>query len=257
MAYFSGRGKLYVYTRDTLGNPQAGRWVGNVPELKVAFSTERIVHMESYSGQNLQDVNIQKSTECSVSFILEDFSKENLALALYGTALSVSSGVAITAEKLGGTPDVTSLAVGQSFVAAKRNGTSVVVKDSTGSPKTLTLNTNYTLDAASMTIVLTDVTTGGPFVGPLKVDYTPGASTEVGMFSATPVDLFLRFVGMNKVDSSKAVTVDLYRVSLDPTSDFNLLTEELSQMPLAGTALVDSTKASTASLGQFGAVYQA
>lgn len=28
-----------------------------------------------------------------------------------------------------------------------------------------------------------DITTGGTFTGPLKLDYTPGTSTEIGMFN--------------------------------------------------------------------------
>lgn len=254
--YFRGQGKVYIGTRDANGTPQALRWVGNCPELKLGFETEELEHKESYSGQSLTDLKIVKGKSSSVSFILEDFQKANLAMALNGTALEVAAGTAITGETLGGTPAITTLKVGDVFVAAKRNGTAIVVKDSTGSPKTLTKDTNYTIDAASMTITLVDVTTGGPFVGPLKVDYTPGNSTEVGLFNAPASEYFLRFVGMNTADSSKPVIVDLYKVMVAPTKEFSLITDDLAQLELEGSALLDGTKPSSAALGQFGAIYQ-
>lgn len=255
--YFRGQGKLYVGTRDALGNPQAMRWVGNVPELKLGLQVDSIEHKESYSGQSLTDLKIVKGKSTSLNFTLEDFNKDNLALAIYGAAMSVASGTAITGEVLGGTPAVTALAVGQVFAAAKRNGTAITVKDSTGTAKTLVKDVNYTIDPASMTITLIDVTTGGPFTGPLKVDYTPGVSTEIGMFNTPQTDLFMRFVGMNTADSGKAVTVDLYKVSLNPTKELSFITDDLAQLQIEGAALLDALKPVSSELGQFGAIYQA
>jgi hypothetical protein len=255
--YFRGQGKLYIGTRDTLGNPQALRWVGNCPELKLGLQVDNIEHKESYSGQALTDLKIPKGKSTSLNFTLEDFNKDNLAMALYGVALSVAAGTAITGEVLGGTPAITTLAVGQVFTSAKRNvGGTVVLKDSTGSPKTLTLNTNYTLEPISGTITLIDITTGGPFVGPLKLDYTPGISTEIGMFNTPMSDLFLRFVGMNSADSGKVVSCDLYKVNINPTKELSLITDDMAQLQIEGSALLDPTKPSSATLGQFGAIYQ-
>ena len=254
--YFRGQGKLYIGTRDALGNPQTLRWVGNVPELKLGLSTDNIEHKESYSGQAVTDLKIVKGKSTSLSFTLEDYNKDNLALSVFGTALSVAAGTAITGEKLGGTPDDTTLAVGDVFIAAKRNGTAIVLKDSTGSPKTLVKDTNYSIEPISMTITLLDVTTGGPFVGPLKIDYTSGISTEIGMFNTPQADLFMRFVGMNGADSGKIVTVDLYRVNLNPTKELSMITDDLAQLQIEGAALLDLLKPSNATLGQFGAIYQ-
>jgi hypothetical protein len=141
-------------------------------------------------------------------------------------------------------------------VAAKRNGSAVVVKDSTGTPNTLVLNTNYTLDAYSMTIELLDVTTGGPYVGPLKVDYTPGGATELALFNCAATDKFIRFAGMNMADSAKLFTVDLYKCSLDPTKEISFIGEDLATLALEGAALIDLLKPTSGLLGQFGAIYQ-
>lgn len=254
--YLRGQGKLYIGTRDALGNPQALRWVGNCPELKVGFQVDNIEHKESYSGQSLTDLKIPKGKSTSLNFTLEEPNKENLAMVLYGTALSVAASTAIVDEVLGGTPNITVLAIGQVFVGAKRNASAVTLKDSTGTPKTLTLGVNYTHEPISNTITLLDVTTGGPFVGPLKLSYTPGISTEVAMFNVAASDLFLRFVGMNMADSGKIVTCDLFKVNLNPLKELALITDDLAQFQIEGSALLDILKPSSNTLGQFGAIYQ-
>ena len=255
--YMRGQGKLYIGTRDALGNPQTLRWVGNVPELKLGLQVDNIEHKESYSGQSTTDLKIPKSKSTTLNFTLEDFNKENLALALYGTSLSVAAGAAIVDEVLGGTPAVTILAVGQVFVGAKRNaGGTVVLKDSSGTARTLTKDVHYTHEPISNTISLIDVTTGGTLVGPLELSYTPGASTELGMFNTIQPDLFLRFVGMNMADSGKVYACDLYKVSINPTKELSFITDDLAQLQIEGSALLDPTKPSNSALGQFGAIYQ-
>lgn len=251
--YFRGQGKAYIGLRDSNGNPLAMRWVGNCPELKVGMSIEYIEHQESYTGQAQTDLKIVKTKSTTVNFTLEDFSKENLALVTNGTANSITAGSAIVGETLNGS---TTPAVGQVFTAAKRNGSAITVKDSTGAPKTLTKDTNYAIEPYSMTIEILNTTTGGPFTGPLKVDYTPGAMNEIAMFNAAATEYFMRFVGMNMADSGKIVTVDLFKVQLSPTTELNLVAEDLATLPMEGAALIDLLRPSSAVLGQFGAIYQ-
>ena len=93
--------------------------------------------------------------------------------------------------------------MGDILVFAKRNLSAVVIKDSTGTPKTLVANTNYKLNAKAGHIELLDITTGGPYVQPFKIDYTPGASTEVGLFTAGSMEYFFRFEGLNTADANE------------------------------------------------------
>lgn len=251
--YFRGQGKAYIGLRDGSGNPLALRWVGNCPELKIGMSIDYIEHNESYTGQSQTDLKIVKTKSTTLNFTLEDWNKDNLALAINGTANSVAAGSAIVGETLNGS---TSPKVGEVYVAAKRNGTAIAVKDSTGTPKTLTKDTNYSIDPYSMTIEMLNTSTGGPFTGPLKVDYTPGAMNEIAMFNAASTEYFLRFVGMNMADSGKNVTIDLYKVQLSPTTELNMIAEDLAQLPMEGAALIDLLRPSNATLGQFGAIYQ-
>lgn len=254
--YFRGQGKVYIGNRDTLGNPQNLRWVGDCNTLNLGFALDYIEVKESWSGQAQTALKVPKSKSTTLNFTLLEATPANLAQALYGTSYTVTASAPIVDEVLGGTPAITSLAVGMVFVAAKRNGSTISVKDSTGTAKTLVVDVNYSVEPNSMTIEVLDVTTGGPYVGPLKVSYTPGADSEIAMFNTAAVDKFMRFVGMNMADSGKYVTVDLYKCNIDPAKEISFIGEDIARFELGGAALIDSLKPSSATLGQFGAIYQ-
>lgn len=252
---FYGQGKVYIGERDSSGNPLALRWVGNCPMLKLGFTLDMLEHKESYSGQALTDLKLVKGKTCEMSCTIEEFNAANLALALAGTANTVAAGSAITDEVLNGS---TTPAVGHVYVAAKRNGTTISIKDSTsGTAKTLVKDTNYSIEPKSMTVTMLNTQVGGvEITGPLKISYTPGGDLETAMFNAAQTDKFMRFVGMNLADNGKVVTVDLFKVSLSTTKELNLITEGLSSFPLEGAALMDTLRAASGTLGQFGAIYQ-
>ncbi len=254
MPYFRGQGKVLIGSRDTSGStsmPSALRWVGNCPELKINLETTKLEHKESYSGQNLTDLQLITGKKAGVSFTLEEFSKENLALLFNGTAISQSGTTPVTGYTLLGS---TTPAVGQFFCIPRRNLSGVVIKDSTGTPKTLTAGTNYKLYAQEGVIEILDITTGGPFVGPLKADYTPAASSEVAMFNAAQTDLWVRFLGLNLANSSAPVVIDLFKCQLDPSKDFSVIGDDVAKFQIEGALLMDSSRPSNDVLGQFGAV---
>lgn len=244
---FAGQGRVYLHTRDVAGNPQAGQFLGNVPELKVSLSTETEDHIEDQTGNSLVDGRLQKANKANLSLTLEDFNEDSLALALYGTILTVA-GSTVTGEIL---PNP--LGLNQLGQLQKRNVSSLVITDSTGSPKTLP-GGQYTTNAKAGSIIITDKTTGGPYVEPFKAAYTYGASKEIAMFTQGIPERWLRFEGINIADGGNTVVCDLYRVALDPISDLSLIQKSFAKFPMAGSVLVDSTKSSVGALGQFGRI---
>ena len=250
---YRGQGKVWLATRDSNGKPQNARWIGNCPELKIALELTTLEHKESFSGQNLTDARMDVEKKATCSFTLESIQKENLALAFRGSVVDVSAGSAVTNEVLGA--GVTTLALNDLLRLGKRNVSAVTIKDSSGSPKTLVAGTNYRLNAKAGAIEILDLTTGGPFVGPLKADYTPGATKEVGLFTVGSTPYYLFFEGLNTADSNEPVLVDLFKVQIDPSKQFDLITDEYAKFPIEGSALMDSARPSSAALGQFGAVY--
>lgn len=247
MAYFSGQGRVYLAQRDANGNPLALRWVGNVPDLKISLNIETIEHKESYSGQRLTDLQLIKSKDGEMNCTLEDFSVENIELSLYGQTASIT-GATVTGETL-----PTGILAGETRLLANQFISAVTVKDSSGTSKTLPA-TQYTVHANQGAITFNDIATGGPYVQPFKVDYTYGTARRSAMFKSAKPELWLRFDGINTADNNKPVVVDLYRVAINPTKDFSLISDDLQRFELSGRVLADTTKPEAGPLGLFGRI---
>lgn len=96
--YYSGQGVVMIAERDAVtGKPMGLVPVGNVSDLKISISTSVLEHKESQSGQRSIDLRLTTETKAALSMTLESFSKENLEIALRGTAVA-KAGAAVTAE---------------------------------------------------------------------------------------------------------------------------------------------------------------
>ena len=84
--------------------------------------------------------------------------------------------------------------VGDRYFLAHPKVSALVVKDSAGTPATLTLGTHYTADTDFGAIQFLD-TTG--LTAPFKASYTYGAVTEIGIFTQPLPERFLRLEGVN------------------------------------------------------------
>lgn len=247
MPYFSGQGRVYIGTRDATGNPLGLSYVGNVPELKVSLSVDTIEHMESTSGQRLTDLQLIKSKKGEFACTLEELIAVNLGLALYGTTVLQTSGT-VTSEAL---PNP--VTTGNLYLLAKQNVSSVVVKDSSATPKTLPA-AQYSLNAKHGSLVVNDKTAGGPYVEPFKIDYAYGAAQSTALFTQPLPERWVRFEGLNTADSNREVVIDLYRVAINPAKELSVITDELLKFELSGQVLADTLKSATGELGQFGRI---
>jgi hypothetical protein len=232
--YFSGQGKLFVAPLVN-GIPGQFRWLGNVPDFKPSFDTSKIEHKESYSGQRLLDKVITTENKSKVTAELEDWSKENLALAVRGSVNQVTSGTVTT-----GSPEASpaGLVAGSIWALKHQKVSAVVVKDSAGTPATVD-TADYVVDPDFGTITLVDVT---GYTLPLTASYAYGAVDNIAFFTQPIQEVALRFEGINTADGNKKVLAEIYRVALDPTKDLGLITNDLGKFSLEGNALVDPTK---------------
>ena len=254
MDYFSGQGKLYFATRNVSGGPNAFRWIGDAADVNFSAEEDVLEAKENYSGNRLTVVRITRETKMAFKASLRQIDTENLKLLLLGDTVAQASG-SVTDEVI--TPATGTLAVGNVFILASQDVSSVVVKDSTGTPKTLTAGTNYTLNAKTGSIEILDVTTGGAFVLPLTASYTKAAISRVKMFTQTSSEYWVRFEGINTaVSGGPKVVLDMYRVRLSPVSDFGLINDDLGNFELSGSALADATKTAAGDYGQFGRMVQ-
>ncbi|MFZ5536732.1 MAG: hypothetical protein ACOZAP_04545 [Pseudomonadota bacterium] len=248
MAYFSGQGRVYIGERDALGNPKTLMPVGNVPELKVNLSVETLEHKESQTGQRLTDLTLIKEKKGEFACTLEELLKINLELALYGSTATQASG-SVTDETL-----PTPAAAGGLIVLAHQNVSDVIITDSTETtPKTLPA-AQYRVNGSHGSLVLNDITAGGPYVEPFKASYTFGAAESTALFTKPLPERWVRFEGLNTADGNRPVVIDLYRVSINPAKELSVITDELLQFELSGNVLADLTKPQDSALGQFGRI---
>jgi hypothetical protein len=242
--YFSGQGKLFIASRDNAGNPLAFAFVGNVPSLAFALNTDELAHKESTTGQRLTDHRMIRGKDASIKFTLEDFSVANLALALYG-AKSVQSGASVTNEAF---PNP--VAVDDYVRLNFPKVSSLVVRDSAGTPATLVLDTHYTVESLDHGMI--QIKSLGAFTQPFKANYTYAQHTRVGFFTQPAPERYLRFEGINTEDNNAPMLVEFYRARLAPLAELPLITEDMSKMEMTGGLLYDDFRASDTTLGQFG-----
>ena len=246
--YASFQGRVYLGKRDINGLPIEVRSPGNVADLELSLKTEVLEHYESQSGQRSLDHRMIKSKSATINLSIEEFTKENLALALYGTHVATTGGT-VTDETVGGATPV----VGDRYFLAHPKVSTLVVKDSAGTPATLTLGTHYTADTDFGALQFLD-TTG--LTAPFKASYAFGDVSEIGIFTQPLPERYLRLEGLNTAQGNAKVLVELYRVAFDPLKELALISNEYNKFDLEGSLLADSTKPYDAVLGQFGRIVQ-
>ena len=240
--YFSGQGKLKVAPRVN-GVVGAFRWVGNVPEFKPAFAVQKLEHKEAWSGQRLLDKTIIQENKATLSATLEDWSKENLALAVRALMTNVPAGTAT--DRL----SPAALVVGDEWALPHQKVSTVVITDSAGVPATLVATTDYTVDLVFGVVTIVNL---GAYVLPLKAAYAYAEVDSLAFFSAGGSEVAVRFEGVNTANNNSPVFAEFYRIELDPTKELGLITEELGQFVLEGTALIDPDKEDDPVFGRFG-----
>ena len=253
--YASFQGRVFLGKRDAAGLPIEVRSPGNVAELKLALKTDVLEHYESQSGQRTLDHRMVKQKSATVNLTLEEFTKENLALALYGNHVTAVPGT-VTDEPVGGaTP-----AVGDRYFFAHPKVSSLVVKDSSATPTTLVAGVDYTVDPDFGALQFLRLNDGGspavPYVAPFKASYAFGVATEIGIFTQPLPERYLRLEGLNTAQGNAKVLVELYRVAFDPLKEISFISDEYNKFEMEGSLLADATKPFDALLGQFGRIVQ-
>lgn len=241
---YAGQGPLYIGDYDAnTGRLLAQKAVGcGTRTLKISLARETNEIKESCSGSRLTLAEYETGKSATVSLEMQQFDEDMLATALYGTAASVT-GASVTAEAM------PTMAVGHFYHTKHGKISTVVVKDSAGSPVTLVANTDYSVDDADYGRI--KILNIGTFTQPFKVDYTHATRKNIKPFSATGVVKGLMFDGISTVDNSK-VRVLLPRISFSPTSEFGFIGDEAAVLTLEGKLLLADVATNDPVLGKFG-----
>lgn len=234
--YFRGQGNLFIGERDASGRPVSLRPVGNVPQLALSIQKNRTDHMESQSGDKRIDLRIDTGLNVTASMTLENIDKENLLLAFDGSTTTVA-GATVTAESHVGYK-------GRAFALDKANITTFTSLTSDPSGTTHVAGTDYIITPPS-NIVFIPTTSAIDDADPLLANYVAGSSEVVYAFNQTPTDKYLFFDGLNTVDSKKPVIVELFKCSIDPAAQTQLIADDLISLELNMTLLYDTLNDTT------------
>lgn len=187
---------------DGLVVPNVGlEFMGNAKTAGIRLRRETRKHRETFTGRRTIDnkKTIERGAELNLE--LEDLTAiHNLRMLFQGRNNVVDSGSATNVkliEPIAIAPFYKAVAgsalptLGKTYLFGRRqtDGTwlpyrniatsGLTITDSTGTPKTLTAGTNYTVtNWRRGELVFTDLTTGGAFAGPLKGAFSYGTVTD-------------------------------------------------------------------------------
>jgi hypothetical protein len=247
--YYYGKGRVSVATRDPV-TKVLGLWIWamDVSAFAAKPTVQMVQHKESYSGQSALAKNFPSERALQLDMTLDNWSPENLALALYGTINKTTTGT-VTAESLPAT-----VAIGDDVRLANPGVSALVLTDSTPTtPKTLVLDTDYTIDPNFGRISILNVT---GYVQPFKAAYSFAQRTDVGIFSQGQPDISVLYEGINLAENNAGVIAEFYKVAPAPLQDLMLITtgNDTAGMAITAGVLIDPSKPATGPLGQFGRI---
>lgn len=238
--YYSGQGVVYLSEKDTTGNLLGYRDVGNVPDLKLAFSTNNIEHKESRTGNRLVDMRLATDKSATASITLEGFDAETLKVAMYATAAAAAAAV--------GVEEAVVARLGKVVPLGKIKLSNVVIKDETETT-TYVSGKNYTVDTETGTIYFLTAAeqatagAGATIIADaddLVVTYDHAGQTKVEAFQDSQKTYSLMFLGLNTAKDNEPVRITIPNFRPDPLKDLSMISNELQQFVMEGAALADT-----------------
>lgn len=241
---FSGVGIVTMYPI-TAGVIGAGIDLGEVPGFDI---TSQAPVAEMNTSRNVSRGTAYRMAQrkaANLKMTLKTMSDFTLGLLCGGAWTDVAASAAVP-----GWVAPAGLMVKNVIRLPSRNVSAVVVKDSTsGTPKVLPVG-QYDLDPVAGTIALKDITTGGAYVQPFKVDYTPGAVSVMGAYQAPETEFLVMLNGTNAYNGDRGI-LEGFRFRFSPDGETNWITEEYGTYSLNGGLLLDESRAANAAGGQY------
>lgn len=247
--YFSGQGVVKVAKRGPTGRPLAFATFADCSAAKLEMKANLTDIFEDQTGDKLLAAQIPGQKSVNLTLTCKQFTKVSAALGFYSQPLSIVAGTA-TGEVF-----PTGLQAGDEIALKYGNVSNLVITDSTGTPKTMTKDTQYQENSLIFGNVgiLQDMTTGA-YLEPLKAAYSYGAADSFPMFSQTPEDRYVRIEGLNAAESNAPVLIEIYRGKPQPFSSVDWIGEAAANQDLAIGCLYDPLNAANANYGKFARV---
>ena len=245
---WSGQGPIYLGDYDPDNGTAEMGYITNLYKIGCANSALTVtpnrsttIIKESCSGSRLDLDEIETALGLTVNLTMQQYSRDELALALYGTNSLVASG-SITDEALPTVADDD-----YAFLKHPATVASLVITDSDGTPATLVADTNYQIiDANQGIIQFLDV---AGFTQPFKCAYDHAAYGNIAVFENTGIRKGLVYTGKNQ-DGDRARVI-IPNLSMAPGGAFSLLSPEPTDLQLTGMAFYVPLLEGDTSYGKF------
>lgn len=238
--YYSGQGVVMIGPRDTAGTsakPGGLLEVGNVSELKLSVNTSTVEHKETTTGARAIDLRLTTEIKANLMMTIENFSAKNLAQALRGKSAAVTTGT-VTAEAVKAYP-------GFIMPLAHIKVSAVVIKTTGGSPVTLTVDDDYSVNLEAGSIKWLEGGANSLTAGQeVTVAYSYAAQNKVEALTEPMPTIWMRFEGLNTADTNKPVVIDVFKFSTDPLKELDLIGDKVNAFALEGTILADLSQPS-------------
>lgn len=247
--HYYGQGAIDLAPIAADGTLGAFAWVGDVSAFSLKPTSDQVQHKESYSGQRGLTDDFPVGAALTIDMTLHQFSPAALARVARGAVVNTIAGT-VTAESLG-SPDV-----GAEIYLANPGVSDLVITDTTtSSPKTLVEGTDYSVDLNFGRVTILNIT---GLVPPFAAAYSYAARNSVGILKTGQQKYALKFRGLNLAEGNAPVIIDIYKLSMGIVQQLDMITtgNDVAGMQVTGAALIDTSKAATAALGQFGAITQ-
>ncbi len=224
---FIGAGSIYIKPADDSAPLLP---VGNFSQFQFSFEEDK-KELKNYLGGGGNRNTLSWISSISASLTAHDFTAENLAMALRGSATSGST-TAITDEQH------TSFGIAGElipFIRMPDLSKTITVKDSLDT--SLIEGDDYTLTKAGIKVV----DGGGIDDQGVQVSYTPLAANMVQALIESGKEFVLFMEGLNDAQDGKAFNIRVHRVKFSPVQNLDFISDDFASIPLELDVLADTS----------------
>lgn len=239
--YNLGRGGVYFALLNASGLPMGFRHLGNVPEFKSTMTVEELKHQSSMQGLKKTDKTVTITQDMGISFRFEEFDAKNLALYFAGEVVTYTNAAIAGFTEHAMVPDG-ELEKGMHYLVKNASGqramdidaADLTVKTNAGSPVTLVLGTDYTVDTtigrifilSTSTAAATAITAGDGLLVTLAAKAEASTVFEIRTLTASAIEGALMFISENPADDDRQGEFEWHKVALRADGDFNLISDD-------------------------------
>jgi hypothetical protein len=212
-------------------------WIGDVSDVTAKPSRDFEEFIESFSGLSMVEHRWPTKSELTLDLTMNHLVLDNLTLGLSGTRNNIT-GDDVVGEILN---NHLALVPGK-YYALEHGGatiTDLVIKDSSATPKVLTLGTHYMANLAfgSLQVLALPAGTTAPF----KADYTFATYSGTSILDALPPERSILLQLVN-VPLRNSMLVKFYRAQFPPADELAMIKKSRAELKMSPKILADFSK---------------